>query len=614
MDTGRLQEKRIGSVKSVVDSNGEKITDGNSVIEKLQKNYSEKQYPTRRELQQVRRDTFQFNESRKLAESVTAQAEAELFSAEKTVKSLTSSIKESNLRAKTQLGELEKLKMREESEGVKINENSQHAKVLRELRSVKRELSKLKLDMARILDEKRRAEKEIESSVSKMTSYSSSVESLTKEIEEINEENVLVELARIEALKEYEEIEAQKKEDAKNHSYAMEETRKKMNEMIQEIEYSEELEEKLAITMSDIKMLENVKEIKEMDRRIQRAPESALESIEDEFEATKKELALVKEESFQFMSSMDIVRDELKHVAEESARLKRKEEKAERKVQNLNSKLLRAKAKLEAVSTSEVEAKSTASSLSHTLDQLKTETESAKHELSLISGETAITKAEIQKTDNEIDLAEERLQIVLQELRTAKSSEATALQNLESVIEKTMRDRASASRDKSTITISKFEYDYLTGHASGAEEIAEKKVAAAEAWVEALKASEKEILIKIELARRETRELKINEDREANVTERSLHAKKIVEEELQNRRQKYEAENLQPEIRLPRKSMNISGKRTPVRRGKHRISASPMVRNVPRSTSFTVRGRRKVLPNLAKFFGGGNNEANVKHV
>ncbi|CAA2996581.1 Hypothetical predicted protein [Olea europaea subsp. europaea] len=487
MDSGGLQERRIGSVKVVIDSHGERITEGNSVVKKLQNNYSE--YPTR-ELHQVRQDTIQLNESRKLAESATAQAETELFSAKKTAKSLNSAIKESNLRAKPQLGPMEKLKMREESEGGKNNENSQLAKVLRELRSVKRELSKLKLDMARILDEKRRAEKETESSVSKMTSYSSSVESLTKEIEEINEENVLVELARIEALKEYEEIEAQKKEAAKKHSNAMVESRKKMNEMIQEIENSEQLEEKLAITVSDIKMLENVKEMKEMDKRLQRSPESrlALESIEDEFEATKKELALVKEEK------------------------------------------------------------------------------------------------------------------------------ATALQNLESIIEKTMSDRASASRDKSTITISKLEYDYLTGHASGAEEIADKKVAAAEAWVEALKASEKEIRIKMELARRETRELKVEEDRAVNVTEKSLHAKEIIEEELQNRRKKYEAEHLQPEIGLSRKSMNRSGKRTPARRGKHRISASPMVRNVPRSTSFTVRGRRKVLPNLVKFFSGRNNEANVKHV
>ncbi|CAI9780832.1 unnamed protein product [Fraxinus pennsylvanica] len=612
MDSGGLQARGFGSV---MNSYGERITDGNSEVKKLQNNYSEKKYPTRRELHQVRRDTSHFNKSRKLAESVTAQAETELFSAKKTVKGLTSAIGESNLRAKTKIGELEKLKMSEKSEGKRNSENTHHAKVLRELKSVKQELSKLKLDMASIWDEKRRAEKEAESSMFKITTYSSSVESLTKEIDEINEQHVLVELARIEAIKEYEEIEAQKKEAAEKHSNALEKTRKKMNEMSQEIEDSEELEEKLAITMSDIKMLEHVKEIKEMDKRLQRASESelALES-EGEFEATKKELALVKEESFQFMSSMDIVRDELKHEAEETARLRRKEEKKERTIQNLNSKLLRAKAKLEAVSTVEDKAKSIASNLVHTLDQLKSEAESAKHERSLISKETAIIKAEIQKTETEIDLAEERLQIALQELKTAKSSEATALKNLESVIEKTMKNRPSNSRDKSTITISKFEYDYLTGHASGAKELADKKVAAAEAWIEALKASEKEILIKIELAQRETRELRAEEDLEVNEAERSLHMMKIVEEELENRRQQYEPQNLQPEIRLPRKSMNSSGKMTPARRGKHRKSASPIVRNVSGSTSFTVGRRRKLMPNLAKFFTGRNTEANLKHV
>lgn len=41
MDSGGLQERRIGSVKVVIDSHGERITEGNSVVKKLQKNYSE---------------------------------------------------------------------------------------------------------------------------------------------------------------------------------------------------------------------------------------------------------------------------------------------------------------------------------------------------------------------------------------------------------------------------------------------------------------------------------------------------------------------------------------------------------------------------------------------
>ncbi|KAI3451789.1 hypothetical protein Pfo_008454 [Paulownia fortunei] len=632
MDGGKLPERKTGSVKAAVSSYGERILEGNPTIKKFQTNYPEKPYTKTRELHQAKRDTNQLKESRKLAESVTAEAKSELSAAKKTVKDLMLRIEESNSRGKAQMGDLEKLKMGKRKEGKWYSGNSQCSKVLRELESIKRELSKLKLDMASVLEEKRRAEKETDSSLSKKTqSYLSSFETLNKEIEDINEEHVLVELARLEAIKEYEEIEAQRRERAEIYSAAIEETRKKKQNMIQETEDAIELETKLALTISDINMLETeLKQIKEMDKGLERneilryrlvsnfqeedesGSASLLESVLKELEATKKELALVKEESFQFMASMDVVRNELRHVADQTARLKKKEEKSEMTIQNLNSKLLRAKAKLEATSAAEDKAKSIVSNLLLTLEQLKSETETTKKERSLISEETAVIKAEVQRTETEIDLAEERLQAALQDLKAAKSSEAIALENLKALIEKTMRNRASASRPGSTITISKFEYEYLTGHAAGAKEIADKKVAAAQAWIEALKASEKEIQIKSELLRRETRELRVEEEREVQQTEGSTNAKKMVEDDFENWRQRMEPENLKPEIALPSKAMNRSIKKmTPTRRGKARRSASPVVRGTPRSTSFTVRRRRKVMPNLAKFFSGKSIEKNL---
>lgn len=548
-------------------------------------------------------------------------------------KDLTLKIEESNSRAKAQMRDVEKLKMGKRKEEEWSTANSECVKVMRELEFIKRELSKLKLDMASVLEERRRAAKEIDDSLSKRQSYLSSVEALNKEIEEINEEHVLVELARIEAIKEHEEIEAQRREKAETYSVAIEETQKKKQNMIDEIEDPKELETKLAITTSDVHMLESeLKKVKEMDKGLERneilryqdksnfqeedesGSASLLETVMEELEATKKELALVKEEGFQFMASMDVVRNELRHVADQTARLKKKEDKSEMIIHNLNSKLLRAKAKLEATSAAEDKAKSIVSNLSLTLEQLKSEAETHEKERSLISEETAVVKAEVQRTETEIDLAEERLQAALQDLKAVKSSEAIALDNLKARIEKTIRNRASASRPSSTITISKFEYEYLTGNAAGAKEIADKKVAAAQAWIEALKASEKEIQIKSELLRRETRELRVEEEREVHQTEGSTNAKKIVDDDFEKWRQMMEPEKLKPEIALPSKAMNRSIKRTPTRRGKARISASPVIRGTPRSSSFTVRRRRKAMPNLAKFFSGKSIERNLEPV
>ncbi|KAA8547776.1 hypothetical protein F0562_004205 [Nyssa sinensis] len=607
--------RRIGSVKAAMYGD-QRIQEGNFPLKKTQMDFSEKHSSRTRELHLAKRDIGRFSESRRVAEYLKAQAESELFSDKKSVRDLASRIEESNSKVQPQMREMGKQEWALE---VGNFENNQFAEVMRELECVKQELSKLKLDMASVLEEKKRSEKESEASSSKMWSYSSSVEALRKEIEEVNEERVLVELARIEALKEFGAIEAQRKEEANQHSSAMEETRKKMNDIIQEIDRAKELETKLTVTTSEVDVLQNeLKLVKRMDRRVQRnganfregdksdSP-SLLQSVTEELEAAKKELASIREEGFQFMASIDIIRNELKHVSEETAQLKKTEAKADFTVQNLNSKLLRAKAKLEAASEAEEKTKAMVSNLYLALEQLKTEAGAGKKERGLINEETARMKVEVQKTESEIDLAEKRLQAALQELEAVKSSEEVALENLKTRVENTMRARASASQCSSTITISTFEHEYLTGRAVAAEKIADKKVTAAQAWIEALKASEREILMETELAQRKIKEPRMEEEQEIHRTERSLSAKIVVEGDLHNWRQKHEEkmeiEDFKLKAAMSRKPMNRSDNSMPARRAKLRNYASPAVQNLPRSTSRSIRRKRKVMPYLAKFFG-----------
>lgn len=82
---------------------------------------------------------------------------------------------------------------------------------------------------------------------------------------------MLVELARIEALKEFRKIEAQRVKEATEFSAAIEKTKEKMKEMIEEIDQSKELETKLATTLSDIDVLQSeLKLVREMDKKVQR--------------------------------------------------------------------------------------------------------------------------------------------------------------------------------------------------------------------------------------------------------------------------------------------------------------------------------------------------------
>ncbi|KAH1200399.1 Protein PLASTID MOVEMENT IMPAIRED 2 [Glycine max] len=611
MDGVKLGSKRVGSVNAAVNF------------------YDDKKPSSRtKELHRARRDIGRYKESKWTAESAKAQAESELSNAKKTANHLSSMIEESNYKAKTQMRDVERLeKWGKGQHGTivvaKRNENFEYAQVMRELEYLKKELFKLKLDVAYVMEQKSRAEKEIEASNSKMLSCLTTAEELRREIEEANEEQVLAELARIEASKELTDIETQRKQEANEFSFKLESTRRKLKEAIEEIDESKELEMKLAVTISDVDFLQNeLKSVKEMDKRVQgdgsakqlegrfkKGEESedsiVLQTITEELEAARKELALVREEGFQFMASLDVIRNELKHVTAETDRLKKKEGKVDSTVQNLNFKILRAKSKLEAVSAAEEKARSIVMSLSHTLEKLKTETEEAKKENEDVSQEVAATKEEIQKVELDIDTTEERLQGVMQELEVAKASEALALEKLKTLTESTMRERALTAQHSSMITISKFEYEYLTNHAASAEEIADKKVAAAEAWIEALKASEKEILMETKIAQRELKESKLEQELEVYTKEKMLSRRVSSSEELDNwprKREKSSSKNFQRA--LSRKSIKLNGTITPARGAKFQKTASPAARHI---SPFTIKKRKKVIPNLTKLFRGKKN-------
>ncbi|XP_008810056.2 protein PLASTID MOVEMENT IMPAIRED 2 [Phoenix dactylifera] len=561
------------------------------------------------ELHRAKMDIGRLDESKNFAEKEKARAESELYRARSRAKELALQIEESDARARAWKLGLQSLRKAEFGDG-------RYAEVMRELDAAKKELSRLKLDVASALEAKAKAEKETEASRSKASSYSRSVEELRREIREANEEYVLVELARIEAEREFREIEARRVAEAARFAKKMEAAEKKIKDIREEIDHAEELEMKLEMTNSDVNVLQNEMELvramerkhqkndlfEVMDKTMEEEPESRslLRSAEAELEAARKELASIKEEGFQLMASMDLVREEMMHTAEETNRLKKLEMKADSTVQHLNSKLLKAKSKLESATRADERARAIVSNLSAALQQLQAEVESEKKEKEQVSEETKSIEMEIKKTDLDISSAEERLQAAVQELEAAKASEAVALKKLRRATERTIKARASSIQHSSTITISKCEYDYLNRRAADAHVVADKKVVAAQAWIEALKVGEKEILMKTELARRETEELKA-------LVEKSLVAQETLEEEQYNCRQKEneaDISNLQLVGATPRKSLRGNGIPAASRRAKvRRLSASSGMRYT-RSPSFTVKKKRKVMPSLAKFLRG----------
>ncbi|KAI3794187.1 hypothetical protein L1987_36816 [Smallanthus sonchifolius] len=474
-----------------------------------------------------------------MQKSELESVELELSDAKKAVRELASKIEEANLRSK---GFQRKPKWREQddSDTSSKKEDAQYTEVMKELEHMKQELGKLKIDMARVQKEKRRAERSSKASSSKKSTLLASMELMRKELEELDEKQAVVDFA----VKECESVESNK----------------------------------LQITVSDVNLKQQG---------------SPLNMIIGELDDAKHELASVKGEGFNFMTSMDVIRDELKHVRDETARLQKAEQKRDLNVQNINSKILRAKAKLESLTSTESKTITVASNLAVALKQLTAEAETARKDREIINEEIVNMNGEISKTEVEIDVVEERLEEAMEELKAIKSSEAKALGNLRNLIKKTVEARDGASMNGSMITITNFEYEYLTGKAGGAAELADMKIAAAQAWVEALKAHERELLMKIEMTQKEVSELSV----EVNPIDPEADADgpgpgPELGPRLQGK-----------VVASPRRSMGKVGNRVSVKRARLQKLRSPASWNSGKSGSMQ---REKVTPKLTKLFSKKN--------
>ncbi|GAB2210793.1 hypothetical protein Droror1_Dr00016077 [Drosera rotundifolia] len=580
---------------------------------------SQKLSSNARELHRVKKNMNEIDESRRTSETIKAEAELELLEAKKTAKKLSLQIEESKSKARQQEQDIRTTNKATEVGDWQVlaprkMENHQNDKVIREVESIKLELSQLKLDKARVLQEKSEAEKKLKALMSRTEAHMQSSEELREQIEELNEEIVLVELARIEAVKELAVVEAQRKEESQTFSLLMEEKSKGIGMLMEGTGRVKALKEMLAVTNSEIEVLQSelnfIREIEKMANTItaintNETDESLneLNTVKEEIEALKKELASKKEQGFQSMVSMDLIRKELDRTLGEIARLKKRELKEEKAIEKLNSRLIKARDKLEAAYASEATVKNILSSMSATRGQLEAGTQAANKERELLVEETARIKSEVEETDFLTGLVEETVKAAIEELEEVRSSQFMALAKLKALADNTMRTRALAGKHNRIITISKFEYEYLRGCAAGAREVADKKVEAAEACIEALKMSEKEIVMETEMARRELRELNVKEVQELHRVNKSLTVKELVDAEFQSKRDR-EIEDTEEHIMEPsptiKPTKDASGSS---RMSKHRKSTT-QGRHAARSSSLMIRRRRRVMLNLARCFAG----------
>ncbi|KAF3577668.1 hypothetical protein DY000_02033438, partial [Brassica cretica] len=536
------------------------------------------------DLHKSRRILDGYIESKRDSESARERAEVELSNALELVKELILLIDRSNSSKEFHKKYTGALKI-----DIKVEENGDYAEVMRDLETAKEEVSRLKLDVDSVLGEKVALEKEVVKTGFNMKEKLRLLESLKKEIEVANEEHFLVELGKIDASMECKEIE-RLREGEEVLDFLVEKN-KKIKKMLEEADRSKGIELELFETTSDVEMLQTQLNLfKKMERRVHTTGKSmsrssrsfergkctltVLKEVTEETEAKKEALASLNTELFKLMMVMDELRKQINQAKEETGQFNKILRKNDVKIQKLNAKMIMAKSKLEIALSAKERVTSLADSLAGSLEKLKKNKEAAKQEECLLIAQKTVTEMETQKTKLEIDEKERKLNSNLDELEKAKQAEDLVLEKLESLIEDKME---------------RFEYEYLSRHASLAEETAEKKVAAAEAWVEALRASTKAVLMKTGTLMRESGMMRVEEERQVFRTARSFSTKRLAEDETHMFKGIPEAEAesyLSP--KLVRKS-------TPVQRGKSRRCSSA---GTP--TFFVIK--KKKVPKLVKIF------------
>ncbi|KAI5019996.1 hypothetical protein ZWY2020_044884 [Hordeum vulgare] len=230
----------------------------------------------------------------------------------------------------------------------------------------------------------------------------------------------------------------------------------------------------------------------------------SLQAAEAKLGMARAELESAKGESLQFTASMERTRTEAARLAEEINRLEEQEKKAGAQVRQLEAALRDAKCRLGAVTAADEMAGEILADLEATLQQLEEETEAAEKEKALMEPESRCVQDDADSVDAEIAAAEQRIRGSIRELEAARASEAAATERLRAAVESVALERASmAPRRSGNVTLPRFEYEYLTGRAEVVRAVADKKVAAAEAWVEARRAGEKEMIMRAEAIERE---------------------------------------------------------------------------------------------------------------
>ncbi|KAJ7960956.1 WEB family protein [Quillaja saponaria] len=538
------------SVKDAVTLFGEGAFSGEKPsIKKANPQSAERVLAKETQLHLAQKELNKLKEKLSHAQTTKAQALVELEKAKRTVDDLTKKLnslsesKELAIKvieaAKSQVKQLEEANC-ENTDGtdgawkqdLEIA-RKQYMTVINELDAAKQELRKIRQDCDSSLEAKVVAFKRVAEAEDAINANTERASELSKEISALQESIVQMKLATIQAQQQQANIFSEKDALRKSYKATLEESEKRLLALkkANNPELTRNLEAQLAETENEIGALrKEMENAKAMDL-------NSVKTVTLELDDAKEWLQKVAEEESSLRSLVEALKVKLEDVKKEHSELKEKEAETESIVGNLHVKLRKSKSELEACSAEESKARGASEELISTLNQFSSETENAQKEAEDMKNKAEELKKEAEVTSLTLEEAEKKLRVALEEAEEAKAAEASALDQIKVLSERTNAARASTSESGAKITISREEFESLSRKVEESDTLAEMKVAAAMAQVEAVKASQNEALKRLEATQKEIEEMKAATEESMKRAVMAEAAKRAVEGELRRWRE-----------------------------------------------------------------------------
>ncbi|KAG9448583.1 hypothetical protein H6P81_008548 [Aristolochia fimbriata] len=588
---------------------GASVTDSPTLKRPKTPASNEKVFVKETELHLALKVLNKFKEQLKNAEITRTQALSELEKAKRTVEELTQKLKtvteskESALKAteaaKNEAKLLEDRSSADEKDDAAWkqeldNVREQYAAAISELDVAKQELRKIRQDFDASISAKVSAYKQTEGAELAAAANMDKASELSKEIALVQDSLAHVKLACVQAQEEQARIVTEKDAQKKSSILALEEIHKKLDTLKKEFdpEMARSLEEKLAETTTEVGVVElELQKLKLADLE-------SVNTVTSELDDAKGTLQKVVEEESTLRNLVDSLKQEIESVKKEHSEMKEKEAEAESVAGNLHVRLRKTKSELELAMAAEAKARGSSEELMTTLQQLSVECQNAKKEAEKLKKEAEELKREAEAARVALTETEKKLEVALREAEGAKASEAIALDQIKILSEKTNAFRASTSEYAAQITISKDEHETLSKKVDESNSLAEMKVAAALAQVEAVRASENEALKRLEVLEKEIEEAEAATTEALKRAEMAEAAKRAVEGELRRWREKEQKKATDAATRiLAETDKPVEG--TPVQAEKRNPASTHAGSHKPEKTPSS---KKSLLPTLSGIF------------